>query len=184
VTRKIKITPTAEVVKVEGGGQNQPQRQTQRAAAPPQRQPTQSHNRGPATTASRPAASQQAQASPRSDDATANAKAFVSRKASGLRICLKAAHFLAEEFAAVTGQQMTPDQMQAITSTLFITGDRAFMFDNLPVDLEYATLKPRPRAGQPAPARQQAPPPAQAPAEPDPNEGVNNPDGYDPEVGF
>lgn len=60
------------------------------------------------------------------------AKTFLGKRANGLWLCIEASDYIAEKYAAKHGEPMSAEQYQAVTSSLFIAGDRAGTFDDLP----------------------------------------------------
>jgi len=108
----LKVTASALI---EFGDEHAPEKEL----APPTQQPA------PAT---RPTG--QAPASPA--DRIKSAKTFLGKRANGMRLCLDAADYIADEYAHKHSEPLAADQYQAITSSLFIAGDRAGVFDDLP----------------------------------------------------
>lgn len=147
VTREIKVTGTAEIA-VMDGVQNPSEQVADNRQANPE-----------------PSRAPQAQFSPAAAGATKSAKIFIAKRISGMKICLKSACLIRDEFEALTSEKMSEGQLQAITSTLFITGDRSGIFDQLPNDLDYGTLEARVK--QPDKPNPPPPPPPEELPEPE-----------------
>lgn len=133
-TRELKLTQAAEIVEAgsvnrseDGDGDEGEQLQRQRATQREEREEQ---------PAERPAQHS------RSDDLL-HTKQFILRRMSGLKICHRAVWLFRDELKAVTGEEMSNDQFQAMVSTLFIAGDKAGQFDMMHTDLDYSTMQPR-----------------------------------------
>lgn len=68
-------------------------------------------------------------------EVTAKAAKFAARKVSGFRVVLRAMDQLAEERQKL-GKPLTPEQFQGMTTSIFIAGDRAFIWEQLPMSEE------------------------------------------------
>lgn len=137
VTRLIMVTKTGLIEGADSlapvAGQQAPpqtaQKPQDRAAGPPAQQPAQTQNapQTPPQAAKQPTNKQAEEL-----EAVSKAKHFLARRASYLLLCLDAAQFIGEEYTRRNPNHMLSDsQFQAITSTLFIAGDRV----GLPVEL-------------------------------------------------
>ncbi len=114
-----------------------------------------------------PPASSGAHASPPASRASSNpaadCKIYMARRASGMKIAIKAAYGIRDEVEAITKETMSQERIQGMIGSLFISADRAGQFDQLPVDLDYGTLKAREKNATPPPP---PPPPPEPEAEP------------------
>lgn len=137
ITRLIMVTKTGLIESADAPGaentqqapQQTAQRPQDRAAGPPPQQPAQTQNapQAPAQAAKQPTNKQAEEL-----EAVSKAKHFLARRASYLLLCLDAAQFIGDEYTRRNPNHMLSDsQFQAITSTLFIAGDRV----GLPVEL-------------------------------------------------
>jgi hypothetical protein len=156
-TREIKVTATAEVTE---GGTASSEPATETTAPKP-------HTGGGGHLPPHDTSAPGTRAGTNATLAISDAKVFISRRVSGIKICLKGASVLRGEYEQVEGNPMTEDQYQAIVSTLFIAGDKAGIFDGLPVNIEYATLQPK---AAPAPAPAPKPEPKPEPKAPEPGD--------------
>ncbi len=128
-------------------------------AAAPAQQPTQQNNRAAKSTTP---ATRQTAAHPsheESDRALTGAKLFVARRASLMKITLKATHALAAEWQKVHNEGMPLELFQSVNASFFIDASRAFMADKLPVNVNYSDLTPVRKEGAPAAAQPPPPPP-------------------------
>jgi len=62
---------------------------------------------------------------------------YIAHRLAGQKLTLRATMALAKEFEAAYGMTLSDDWLQSINSTLFIAGDRAGMFANLPVTVKF-----------------------------------------------
>lgn len=73
-------------------------------------------------------------------DRVFQAKVFMARRVSLMKITLRATLKLVED-AKAGGHEMTPEMVQAVNSSLFITADRAGIGDALPLNIDFKTLE-------------------------------------------
>lgn len=62
---------------------------------------------------------------------------YIAHRLAGQKLTLRATMALAKEFEASYGMTLSDDWLQSINATLFIAGDRAGMFANLPVTVKF-----------------------------------------------
>lgn len=154
-TRVLWVTKSAEVIEDDGS------------------EPKESASESPAAGAARAPLAQHPPPHDTSAPGTVvtNAKVFTARKASGLRITLRATLCLSKEWAELTGEPMPESLFQSLNGCLFIAADRAGMFDTLPVNLELATLQPKAKEAppKPLPPPKEEPPKPETPPQPEPS---------------
>jgi hypothetical protein len=91
-----------------------------------------SHQAAPATKAELPKQNGNGNGNVPVEERVNAVKVWLGRRANGMSLCLAAADYLNEQYLAKHNEPMSAEQYQAITSSLFIAGDRAGQFDALP----------------------------------------------------
>lgn len=97
--------------------------------APAQTQPTRSTRQGPLT----PEPQAQTRKAPPADlkQRVREAAVFAGKKVNGFRIVMKAVDKLQDE-RREAGRPLSAEQYQGICTSIFISGDRAYMWENIP----------------------------------------------------
>lgn len=106
----------------------------------------------PAATAASPSGN----ITPAQANALKEARLFIARRLVGQKLTLKACLALRADWQEVTKEEMPTELFQSINSTLFISADRAGLFDAMPTNIDFkakpeAACVPPPAANPPAP---------------------------------
>lgn len=109
------------------------------------------------------------------DRALKQARIYIARRVSLMKITMKATSYLGSELKAMGLDIMDPEMFNSINATLFISAERAGMASFLPQRINSSTLEPEAGGTRAAAPVQQAPPQEPEPEQEPPPEEENRP---------